>query len=103
MGGAETTGAPVRRPLRDAHRAPPVVNTGTSGEGSGGSSGGRGRDVGAIGEVDRNQIHERGHGVGEGEDKVGYGVGANIDVILVRSTCGAGDRGGGGPDPERWR
>ena len=60
MGGAETKQVPVRRPLRDAHQAPPGVASVTLGEGSGRGSGGRGRDVGSRGEGERNQVQERG-------------------------------------------
>ena len=66
MGGAKTTGAPVRRPLPDARQAPPGVAVGVqiirSSGGSG--NGSRRRYVGADGrEVDTEE------GMADGEEE----------------------------------
>ena len=68
MGGADTTGELVGRPLLDARRAPPGVATIKLGKGSSGGSGGRGRYAGSRGEGERDQWQEIGRGVGEGAD-----------------------------------
>ena len=65
MGGAETTGAPFRRPLPDARREPPGVAVGSQSSRSGDSGGGRGRYIGSRGEGER----DRGNDGRRGEER----------------------------------
>ena len=101
MGGAETTGTLVKRPLLDARRAPPGVATRTAGEGSGGGSGGVGIYVGSRGYVERYRGQERGQGGGEVAEKMGDGGGSDTYIIQRRRTRVGGDLEGGGTDIKR--
>ena len=69
MGGAETTGAPVRSPLPDVSRALPGVAAGASVKISGGGSRGRGRYVGSRKEGYMDQGKEIGWWGGAGSEK----------------------------------
>ena len=105
MGGAETMGERVRRPLPDAHRAPPGVAAGVLGKRCGvrGGGEGRGRVVGSRGEGERDQGKDGGRGGGTGSDKVVDGGGVSTAGIPGQSHREGGGIVGGGPDPERSR
>ena len=98
MGGAETTGAPVRRYLPDAPQAPLRVAVGALSDRSGGRIRGRGRDVISRGEGESDQGKERGRGGGTGYEKVGDSGGVGTDGIPGRSPCGIGGLASGGPE-----
>ena len=100
MGGADTMGAQIGRPLPNARQE-------ASGVGGGASSGRSGvrirRNVRYRGYGERIQRRRRGRGVGAGSDEVVdcYRIGAG--GLPIRSPCGGGDLAGGGPNLERGR
>ena len=94
VGGAETTGTQVGRPLPDAHRESPGVTAV--------ALGGISRDnIRTRGAWEKGQRRGGGQGGGVGADQVRAVGGVGAEGLLVRIPQGGGDLAGGGPNPKR--
>ena len=106
VGGKETTGAPVGRPLLDARQSPLGVAAGEQigRSGNGGGDGGSRRDIGArrAGMSDHRRGDDRWEG-GKVDDQVGEGGGSSPISVPRWGHPRGGSLAVSGNDPERGR